>query len=201
MENEFNVKFNEIHRDFHVLHETLQTDVRLLLNKPNGLTQPGRRAIYRAQFAYMEAIMFLLKREVLLFRTWEGPELSNRELNLLAERKQIGSRDGRYLTRPFYVSLPTSISFVVKRYAYVHSVDFDIDNRDPGWVALLQAVNVRNRVTHPKCSRDLEVTDEEFQLLNQGASWLRRTLAAVFLECEKAYREYADALSKAIIEY
>ena len=69
-----------------------------------------------------------------------------------------------------------------------------------GWVALLRAVKVRNRVTHPKCSRDLEVTDEEFQLLKQGASWFRRTLIAMFLECEKVYRESADALRKAITE-
>ena len=59
---------------------------------------------------------------------------------------------------------------------------------------------MRNRVTHPKCCQDLEVTDEEFQLLKQGASWFRRTLIAMFLECEKAYCEYADALRKAITE-
>jgi hypothetical protein len=162
MENEFDVKFSEINRDFHVMHETLQNDVRLLLNKPNGLTQPGRRAVYRAQFAYVEAMFFLLKREVLLFRTWEGEELSNRELKLLAERKRIGSHDGSYLTRPYYVSLAASMSYLVKKYAYVHSFDFDIDTRDSGWVALIRAVKVRNRVTHPKCFRDLEVTDEEF---------------------------------------
>lgn len=200
MENESDVEVSEINRDFYVMHQTLQTDVRLLLKKQNVLTQPCRRAVYRAQFAYIEALVSLLKREVLLFRTWEGGELSNSELKLLAETKRVGSHDGRDLTRPYYVSLAARISYLVKKYAYVHSFDFDIDSRDPGWVALTRAVKVRNRVTHPKCGRDLEVTDEEFELLKQGASWFRRTLTAMFLECEKVYREYADALRKAITE-
>ena len=200
MENKFDVKFSEINRDFHVMHETLQNDVRLLLKNPDGLTQPCRRAVYRAQFAYLEAVVFLLKREVLLVRMSEGGELGSNELKLLAEKKRIGFPDGSYLARPYYVSLAASMSYVVKKYAYVHSFDFDIDTKDPGWAALLKAVTVRNRVTHPKCFRDLEVTDEEFQLLKQGTSWFRRTLMAMFLECERTYREYADALRNAIVE-
>ena len=40
-----------------------------------------------------------------------------------------------------------------------------------GWDAFKKSVGIRNRITHPKTSADIFVTDEEYATLHQGIDW------------------------------
>jgi hypothetical protein len=44
-----------------------------------------------------------------------------------------------------------------------------------GWDAFNKSVKIRNRITHPKTSADIFVTDEEYETLHEGISWATST--------------------------
>ena len=201
MEHEFDIEFNRINREFLDMRKTLLDDVQALLIQLNGDDkQVLRRAVYRAMFAYIERMVFLLKQEVMLFRKPEGWEPQGKERWLLTETKEIPTSGGAVVTVGYHVPLSRSVLYTFQKYAYIHWFDFEVDTRNLGWKHLLEAVRIRNRVTHPKCSQDLIVTDEEVQRLTDGVTWFDHTLITMFTECAQAYLRRAKALENCIAE-
>jgi len=201
MEHEFDIEFNRINREFLDMRKTLLDDVQALLIQLNGDDkQVLRRAVYRAMFAYIEGMVFLLKQEVMLFRKPEGWEPQGKERWLLTEKKEIPTSGGAVVTVGYHVPLSRSVPYTFRKYACMHWFDFEVDTRNLGWKCLLEAVRVRNRVTHPKCSQDLIVADEEVQLLTDGVAWFDHTLITMFTECGQAYLRRSKALENCFLE-
>jgi hypothetical protein len=188
MEHEADIEFSVIDRDFLDMQETLANDVQLLVDQLTGNDiQVLRRAVYGALFAYIEGMVFSLKKEIMLLRKQVGWEPRGKEKRLLTEKKEIVVNGETIVTRTYHVSLSRSIPYAFREYAFMHWFDFEIDTEDGGWKALLEAQAVRNRLTHPKYPRDLIIADKELLLIVSGASWFDNNLKTLFAECAKVY--------------
>jgi hypothetical protein len=68
------------------------------------------------------------------------------------------------------------------------SVDFSVG----GWSDLHRAVEIRNRITHPKPDVDLQITDDDLGMVESAVSWLLRTMNDVMESINLTLAEYND---------
>jgi len=66
--------------------------------------------------------------------------------------------------------LASHLAFTLRTLAEVvgHPIDFLSGN---DWNAFKKSVGIRNRITHPKTSADIFVTDDEYVTLHEGINW------------------------------
>jgi hypothetical protein len=151
-------------------------------------------------FAYIEGIVFVLKKEMQLFQKQGGRRPQGRKMRFLTEQNETVNRSGRVVNVPYHVPLSRSIPYVFRIYADVHWLEFEVDTTNHGWTCFLKAAKVRNRVTHPKCVQDLVVSDEEVCIMLHGVKWFDSALKNLFDECGKSYLQRAEALRRCEVE-
>lgn len=86
----------------------------------------------------------------------------------------LGGKDnerGKVSIVPKFLSLPSSIRLLV-RTVQRYRPDYEVDFADAGWAGLKQAIQVRNRLVHPKTMEDLEVSDDDLQRASAGFHWI-----------------------------
>lgn len=106
---------------------------------------------------------------------------------LLAESAVLGD-DGRVTSRPVFHRLHSDIRFTYGawvRQLAVPGVDFN----GRGWRALRATIAVRNRLTHPKLSRDMGITKVEVKRAMRGVLWFMSMDLAVTIR-------FADVLAR-----
>jgi hypothetical protein len=201
MKTDFNIEFRQVNREFLDMRATLVNDVRTLLDRLTDKDkQVLRRTVYRAMFAYIEGLVSVLKKEMLLFRKQEGWSPQGKKMQFLTERRETTNRSGQTVTVAYFAPLSRSIPYIFQCYADIHWFEFEVDRTNYGWRCLLEAVNKRNRITHPKCSQDLVVTNAEIRLLIDGAAWFDNSLRRLFDECGKACLWRSQALRRSVLE-
>jgi hypothetical protein len=127
----------------------------------------SRRSYVRAVFAAVEGITHGMKRVVLhVCKHWPCRLDANE-----VERLMDTEIDQRGKSRKRFLSFRDNITFVFRMFAKVHGFDCEADFRCKGWSALLEAAEIRNRVTHPKCSRDLDLSDDDLAKIREAAEW------------------------------
>ncbi len=153
--------------DIHGITDTLSADADYVNNQlnqhPNN--QHLRRTYVRSLFALLEGTCFywgsMLKDIDRL-----TPNLFNEEerLKLNGQSKNIKGKitDKRYPTADM-------ISFTLKMLA--KSTEGKIDLGRTGWEKLNSSLEVRDRITHPRSNRALEISDEEINNAREALSW------------------------------
>ena len=151
---------------------SLNEDIRLIgdsLSVLDGAPQQSmRRAYVRAVFARIEASVFALKQ--LTLDRAATDELNLGERLLLEETSYRLNKQGEIKVSPVYSSLRDSLRFTLPLLCRVLQIDYKFDFSG-GWNALPSSVNVRNRITHPKESVELNVSDREIESVNAVLKW------------------------------
>jgi hypothetical protein len=144
--------------------------------------QMHRRNLVRAAFAAIEGLHWQLKQDVLLLG---ASNLSPFEYAAVVEESYSVDERGNVSTFPRFLPITTAIRLVVnvvKRYRPAYTVDFN----HVGWVNLNAAIEIRNRLVHPKQINDLDVTDKEVQMTLSGFRWLLALVIEVLRETNVA---------------
>jgi hypothetical protein len=145
-------------------------------------SQTHRRDLVRAVFAAIEGLHWQLKQDVLR----QGrPKLSPFEYAAMVEEAYTVDDRGNVSTFPRFLPLMTAIRLVVnavRRYRPAYTVDFN----HVGWANLKAAVEIRNRLVHPKRLNDLNVTTEEIQKTMSGFGWLLALVIEILRETNVA---------------
>lgn len=151
-------------------------------------TQFGRRNYIRAVFAMIEAYTYVMKQDSLRvykllsdFRrlkkaTGSTEETSYTELSLgdytvLQEKNFYLTDKGRVGEAKAKLSLLPNVLYSFRVFAETHQIDFKLDISGNGWDSLRKAVQIRNRITHPKETADLTITDEEAEFVIIAWAW------------------------------
>lgn len=136
-------------------------------------TQFYRRMYVRSLFAYLEGFTYWMRQNVIeidrvvLRKTgsidWE------RHL-LLHEEFPTSTDTGKVEKQKQKVSFKNRFAFSMKAYLEIVQCKDNLfsDNR---WPQLQKALKVRDRLTHPKQSNDLVVSDNDMKLCQEGYSW------------------------------
>jgi hypothetical protein len=159
-------------------------------------SQTARRDVVRASLAAMEGLIWEARehvREVL-----SGTDQLSPVANLaLRELSYVVSEKGQLIEQMRSVPLLTAIRFVVSQ-AKIISPEISVAFSVAGWADLREAIDIRNRITHPKPHQDLTISDHDLDVVGSGLSWLLATVEYVMASTNLAYARHAELMRETV---
>jgi hypothetical protein len=133
--------------------------------------QTHRRDLVRSSFAAIEGLLWQLKQDVNAHAGRIPGGLSPHEQAAMLEETYAVDDQGNVRCIPRFLPLATNIRLVVsivRRYRTRYNVDLT----HAGWSNLKKAIDVRNRLVHPKKVRDLTVSAKELRQIASAFCWV-----------------------------
>jgi hypothetical protein len=132
----------------------------------------ARRIYVRSFFSCIEGIVWVLKEVCLHATTPSGKrQFHIAEYALLKEHSYELKNNGDIKVSAKFLRLPDNIRFVFKLLSRHLQIDLSIDASSKNWSYFLKALDIRNRLTHPKGSNPFHITDEELDLCKKANEW------------------------------
>ena len=145
----------------------------------NSPTESHRREFIRATHAAIEAQSWQLKMYV-IEHVLDKKTASHHEVSALKEESYAINNKGEIHIQPRGYSLKVSLRVVfaiLKKYGVPIQVDFGSSE----WENIDRAVNIRNRVTHPKNMTDISVSIEDAECCYQAFVYIHTILLNTIL--------------------
>lgn len=153
------------------LLEDVKSSYDLILSNDN---QGWRRAYVRAVFASIEGSIFLVKQVIFSHVELESIDLSSAERAFLLEETYQLDDQGNVSIKPHYgIRLTQNIRFVWNLTTRVFGNNEILNVAGSEWNSLQEAIKVRNRITHPKSSTDLLMSDEDLKHTVVAFEWIK----------------------------
>lgn len=155
-------------------------------------TQTARRDVVRASLAAIEGMTWVAREHVrsvlaALEQLTSVADLAMRELSYAVSER------GEPIEQVRGLPLLTAVRLLVWQ-ARIISPEISVEFSAAGWSDLRQAVNIRNRITHPKPDHDLAISDDDLAVVASGMSWLLATVEYVMASTNLAFARYNDLL-------
>jgi hypothetical protein len=152
------------------LSESVDTDAAVwgTLVQEHYQPQAIRRMYVRLFISFVESVLATLKADMLE----EIDDLSNAERALLSETTYDLSDQGKPVEKASFVSIQKSLRFVFTMYAEMYGVQPSQNYGDDGWAAFLDAIRIRNRITHPRRVDELSISDDEMVRIDKAHDWV-----------------------------
>ena len=123
---------------------------------PAKVPRTKARMLVRSIFAFIEGIVYSMKQVALS---------ADRLQNMLTEQEKEQMKSDK-----LHHFLPNvRLAFDVLGKAF--ELSCELNTNCTGWNRMAQSVKLRNRLTHPKCPADLELTDQELGWSIEAYSW------------------------------
>ena len=152
-----------------ILQDAAEAEVYL---DDNLGSQFARRTYIRSIFAAIEGTLWLLKTACLAGKSSKGVRVFNpAEFALLKEESYDLKSNGEVKVSSKFLKLPDNIKFVFKYINKRVTVATDIGVGGKHWEEFLLALEVRNRITHPKNASAFTIKDEEIELCRRTSHW------------------------------
>jgi len=131
----------------------------------------ARRAYVRTMLAFIEGMSHAFRDLLLTANQAKRVALNVPEIAILSEIQfQLdGKGNARHVRRP--LRLRDNVRFIVRLLGRLADTPFEPNFGDQGWRSFLQAVAIRNRVTHPRTREDMWVTDENLEEVDRAIKW------------------------------
>jgi hypothetical protein len=146
-----------------------KTAEELLDEKP---TQFTKRAYIRSSFPYIEGTVWLLKQACIGAAGSTGHRVfSNAEYALLNDEGYDLKNNGEPYVQPKFLRLRDNVKFTDRAVAKFFGSQPQLDGGSSEWNNFLEAIKIRNRITHPKNMHDYEVIDKEIEVCRSATHW------------------------------
>ena len=172
----------ELKRVYSALKDDFTRAKAAVLSDPSGF---HKRNLVRTTFALIDGFAFQL-RQVTLATLGETKLLTDGDRAILREERYQLSTKGLPTVKDNYQKTLPMILFSLRVYAKNHGSDFVPDTSLNGWNCLKQAVEIRDRVTHPKSLTDLDINDEVGTVFVEGVHWWDDIFGQLLASCEAA---------------
>jgi hypothetical protein len=133
-------------------------------------SQFARRAYVRAAFALVEGSLNLMADVILAAAIRNELELTSAETAVLRQEQVITGRDRRTTVRVAFVPIRVRLSSVFTLFSRLYGTSFVVDKSTSGWRTFTTAIEIRNRITHPKAQRAFAFLMRIFRRLSKRAS-------------------------------
>lgn len=143
-----------------------------LINIKKDLIQFRRRTYIRTAFAYIEGVLFAMKRILLE----NADKLSIEEVIKLQEYKLEGSDKNHLTKKHIFTSIENNLKFTIRLYEKIRIINYKTDLSNYHWEEFCKAIGVRNKITHPKRGKNLIVTRNELNLVKESYNWFHNCL-------------------------
>jgi len=129
----------------------------------------AKRNFVRALFAWIEAVSYLMRQHVLREACTEVlTEKSMPTLLAASERSFYIDGKGDVVEQPLKTRTSNLLLFSLKSFAERLGLSLTVDKGGRNWQAYTQALEIRDRLTHPKASEDLELTERDIEVVREA---------------------------------
>jgi hypothetical protein len=178
------VEFEASRREFMLLLDCLVGDVRAIeVGSKPPWPQPLRRSYCRAVFALIDGATFGLKQHVLEMFEYE---LGEEEIARLREWQESKGKSSPSSGRPLFLPVAKNVFFAFDMLSNCCGAQNPIDRSGGEWRTFLEAISIRNRITHPKNAAALEVTDGQLAKVAAASRWYVETLYVLHTESARS---------------
>jgi hypothetical protein len=146
----------------------------------------NRRAFVKNYYSFLEGLLHFLRTEVIRRVAIEPGRLTEAEIAVLKEETYEVTGSGKIQTREKFLSFEHAFRLSFRFYFSSVIDQVKIDYGGKGWPALLQGLQIRNRITHPKATAQMEISDEELAIVREAKGWADATIKSLF----QAYIEF-----------
>jgi hypothetical protein len=109
--------------------------------------------------------------------------LTTQDVELLLEERRSTDATGTVVTRPKFVPVRDRITPVIELFASIYGSSFKPDKSTTGWERFLRAMELRNRITHPKNASSFDIADSELDDVSAAREWFATTVKRLLDEC------------------
>lgn len=183
------------------LKETLASDVQICIDTLKQQdTQFARRSLVRTIFAAIEGLTHTLKRAALHHDGLFNERLREVDRVYLKEECFDLDDNGKVKTRKSKIPLKTNVRLAFRTFAHMARLTLTLNVGDAGWDYFLKGIAIRDRLTHPKNSESLMVSDDEMETVENSYTWfaneylrfMEAFTARMNEDTEKLKRQSAD---------
>ena len=163
--------------DFFKLTKILSVDLMDTLDRlrNDASDQPTRRNFVRIFCSQVEAFAYSTKQILAEMAQFPFVKLTPHEVLLLREEAYEVKDNGELkLKTDKFVPIRTNLKFIAKSCSKAFSIPYELDTTGPGWAALDQTFEVRNRLVHPKAFQEMFITDEELKRGWIAQEWFQK---------------------------
>jgi hypothetical protein len=143
------------------------------------------RATIRTFSALMEGLLYQM-RQVAIHSDSDNIFYTPKELAILNEQTFSLNEKGEVTVKESHERALPMLLFTFKQYPKIHGATFSADTGVHGWDSMKNLIKIRNRIVHPKSKKDLQITQEEWKIINLGIDWFHETVKNMFETCDKA---------------
>lgn len=167
---------NELKKLSKILRED---ELRCMKHTLEGKEQFWRRMYVRSFFAHVEGVAYRLKQQALSASDKFGiVKLSTEEISIINEESYEFADNARIKRRSIFYPIDITIRFAFDAVLKVHGKKLNLNlGNDNRWNCFKESIKLRNRITHPKNSKDLIISDVELNNLLQAVDWFSATLS------------------------
>jgi hypothetical protein len=98
-------------------------------------------------------------------------KLTNAEIAMLKEETYNLNEKGDVTLSKSKLRSKDNLCFTLKTFARASKASFEIDRKSEEWGSYIEALRVRDRITHPKNSEDLIISDTELKIVQKTFIW------------------------------
>jgi hypothetical protein len=133
----------------------------------------NRRFYVRAIFALVEAVVEQHKQLLLDLAKSGKITLGVGVYEALSELVYAVKDNGEVFEREQYLTFRSKLRLIYKTAGDVFGVPLQIRFDDQGWSAFRSAIEVRDRITHPKTLLDCHIAGDVLNVVDNGHQWFK----------------------------
>lgn len=164
-ESEFAYVFWELAREMNAVAKPYLDEKRRTAYPVSDYSNTDRRLIVRSTFSFIEGMLFQLKQLSLVAAAEKKRPLLPEEIAMAKEVDYELDESGAIKPVKAKLRFKGNFRFAFKLFIKSNALDQkfmpDLGGRE--WNKLVNALKIRDRITHPKSESDLNISDEEIQ--------------------------------------
>lgn len=134
----------------------------------------SRRVYIKSAFSFLEGVTHLFKQAAIIFDNLNDSPVLNPEEIVLLKEESLGIDDkGNLEKKRAKIRTLANFKFSMVCYAKVRNINLTFDNNQEGWQYLKQAIEIRNRITHPHKIQSLNISSSDLNIVEAAMSYVR----------------------------
>jgi hypothetical protein len=139
------------------------------------------RTYLRGLFAWVEATIFGLKR-IALKMSGHKKLFSPAELAMLQEQTYDLDEKGNIKLQPKLIPLTKNLRFAFATCSRAFGIANTLNVGDARWDSFQKAIEMRNRITHPRTPKDLHLSEQDFEQIKLALFWFSENYRTLITE-------------------
>jgi hypothetical protein len=191
-------KLPERYRQLSGLYAELESETRdLIVNAGpdvSKVSRTQRRMIVRSVFAFIEAIAYSMKN--IAANKTIGKPVPASDKFIASEIVYDLSEKGEAIARPMKLRLAPNVRYTFSLFKRCYETSTDLDVAGEGWQSFLRSIKVRDRITHPKSTDDISISDKELINVIETLNWFKSSFQTAITEGLQVLETTTDSLLK-----